>query len=114
MQGEALSVPNCSLVLCTAPPEAADALARRIVQERLAACVNLLPGVISHYLWKGRAETSGETLLLIKTTAERVTDLIVAIPRWHPYELPEVIAVEIRDGLPPYLRWLAEGSSPGA
>lgn len=95
------------VVLVACPPEAAPRLARRLVQDRLAACVNLLPRVASHYRWQGRVQADAETLLLIKTTAARYPALQDAIHQHHPYELPEVIAVPVTRGLPAYLDWVA-------
>ncbi|QDH69070.1 divalent-cation tolerance protein CutA [Marilutibacter alkalisoli] len=97
------------LVHCTCPDEAsADTLARALVEERLAACVSRLPGVRSTYRWQGEIEHADEVLLLIKTTAERLDALVERIHALHPYELPEVVAVEACGGLSPYLQWVAE------
>lgn len=96
------------LVLCNAPPEAADRLARALVEERLAACVNLIPKVTSIYRWEGKLCCEEEVTLLIKTAADRLPALTEAIRRLHPYELPEVIALalEPNEGEERYLRWL--------
>lgn len=97
------------IVYCTCPDAAsAEVLAHALVAERLAACVNALPGVRSTYRWQGRMETSNEVLLLIKTTGERLTALIERVQALHPNELPEVVAVEAHGGLTPYLDWVAE------
>lgn len=101
------------LILCTCPDgPAGDGIASALVAERLAACVNRVPGVSSTYRWKGEVCRDTEELLLIKTTRERfeaVRDRILAL---HPYELPEVIAVDITRGLDRYLSWI--GSETGA
>jgi periplasmic divalent cation tolerance protein len=95
------------LVLCTCPDEAvADRIASAVVEERLAACVNCLPGVTSTYRWQGKIHRDGEVLLLIKTTRERFDALREHIIALHPYELPEVIAVDIALGHAPYLAWI--------
>ena len=95
--------------LCTCPDESsAAAIAAALVSELLAACVNRLPAVRSTYRWQGRVEESEEVLLLIKTTRDRLDDLIGRVQAMHPYELPEVIAVEAKGGLAPYLTWVAE------
>lgn len=95
--------------LCTCPDDTtAAAIAAALVEERLAACVNRLPAVRSTYRWEGRVEDSEEVLLLIKTTRDRLDDLIARVQVLHPYELPEVIAVEAQGGLAPYLAWVAE------
>src|SRR5512143_2998223 len=96
------------LVLCTCPDEAAaDRIATALVEERLAACVSRVPGVASTYRWKGEVHRDSECLLLIKTTIERFDALRERIVALHPYELPEVIAVDVARGLPPYLDWIA-------
>lgn len=96
------------LVLTSLPDEAsALALADALVDERLAACVNVLAPCRSIYRWQGAMETATEIPLLIKTTAARYAALEAAIRARHPYELPEIIAVPIAHGLPEYLDWLA-------
>lgn len=96
------------LCLCSCPDQATAArIAGTLVDERLAACVNLLPGMQSVYRWQGRIEQAGEVLLLAKTTSQGFAGLRDRIVSLHPYELPEVIAVEIADGLPAYLDWIA-------
>jgi periplasmic divalent cation tolerance protein len=94
------------VVLVTAPPRRARALARSLVAYRLAACVNLVPGVRSVYRWKGRVEEAGETLLVAKTSAARLPDLLAAVEALHPYEVPEGIALRVDAGLAPYLAWV--------
>jgi periplasmic divalent cation tolerance protein len=96
------------VVLCACPDETvADRIAGALVEERLAACVNRLAGVVSTYRWKGEIHRDRECLLLIKTTIERFAVLRERIVALHPYELPEVIAVDIARGLPAYLDWIA-------
>lgn len=85
----------------------ADRLARALVEQRLAACVNMLPAVRSIYRWNDAVEEAAEVTLLIKTTAARYAELEQAILALHPYELPEVIAVPVSAGLPGYLGWIA-------
>lgn len=97
------------LILCTAPSdEVAATLARGIVEQKLAACVNVLPGVRSFYVWKGQLEDEPEVQLLIKTRRARYE----ALERWilenHPYDVPEVIALPIERGSRSYLTWLGE------
>lgn len=97
------------LVLSTCPdPHTADVLARALVEERLAACINVLPGIVSTYRWQGAVERGEEVLLLIKTTADRQDALVARLQALHPYELPEAIAVEAVGGLAAYLAWVAE------
>jgi len=83
-------------------------IARELVDARLAACVSCVPGVVSFYRWSGRVEEDAETLLLIKTTGERLEELKTHLLRIHPYEVPEFLVLNSRDGGEQYLRWLAE------
>lgn len=95
------------MVLCSCPEgESAAQLAAALVEARLAACVNRIPGVASCFRWEGRVDESHETLLVIKTTAERLEPLTVRIRELHPYELPEIVAVPVLGGLEPYLDWV--------
>ena len=97
------------LVLCACPDQStAQNIAEQLVDKRLAACINILPGVTSIYQWQGKRETAQEHLLLIKTTDEVYETLEQAITELHPYELPEVVAVSITRGLEPYLNWISE------
>ena len=97
------------LVLTTMPDEtSAKILARTLVSEKLAACINLLPQMTSIYEWKGVSEEGTEHLLLIKSTARAYPGLEAAIREIHPYELPEIIATPISHGLPDYLNWIVE------
>lgn len=96
------------LCLCTTPDLAtARAIADALVAERLAACVNLLPGMQSVYRWEGEVQRADEVQLLIKTTRTCLPALQARIVALHPYELPELIAVEAAGGLPAYLDWVA-------
>ena len=100
------------VVLITAPDrEVGEKLARSLVEAKLAACVSLLPGVTSIYRWEGEIERSEETLLVIKTTADRVTDLTRCAVELHPYDVPEVIALPVDGGHKPYLDWVADEST---
>jgi periplasmic divalent cation tolerance protein len=96
-----------SLIFCTCPDAAvAGRIAEALVEERLAACVNLLPGITSIYRWNGAVQRDPEVLALIKTTSERVAALTVRLRELHPYAIPEIIAVPIIEGLPDYLSWV--------
>lgn len=96
------------LALCTTPnEETAAQLARSLVEERLAACVNRIAGVRSTYRWDGDIHDDAEVLLLIKTTRERFEALKSRLPGLHPYDMPELIAFEAADGLAAYLGWVA-------
>ena len=96
-----------SLILSTCPDaDTAQRLARILVEERLAACVSLLLGGVSTYRWQGRVEQATEVQLLAKTPADRRDALMARLAELHPYELPEILAVETAAGLPAYLDWV--------
>ncbi len=96
------------LVTCGSAGEAGQ-IARALVEQRLAACVNLVETPVrSIYRWQGKIETASEYLLLIKTSREKLAALRELVERLHSYDVPEVIAVPIVDGSPEYLRWLEE------
>lgn len=95
------------LVFCTCPDTlTAQSLAHHLVEQRLAACVNLLPPMQSVYRWQGQIEQAQEVQLLIKTCADRLDALSAAIVQQHPYELPEILVVSPDAGLPAYLDWI--------
>ncbi len=101
------------LVLTNCPDEeTAGRIARTLVENRLAACVNVLPEVESTYRWQGSVEQAVEVPLLIKCTRERYAALEEAIRQLHPYTVPEIVAVPVVVGLPSYLRWVAEETTP--
>jgi periplasmic divalent cation tolerance protein len=103
------------LVLSTvARAEDGERIGRALVERGLAACVNVVPGLVSIYRWKGAVEREEERLLLIKTRRERFAALREALVALHPYEVPEVLALPIEDGHAPYLQWLDENTRAGA
>ena len=104
-----------TLLVLTNLPEraAAERLADTLLEQRLAACVNILAPCRSVYRWKGALQHDEEHPMLIKTTSERYAALEAAIRAGHPYELPEIIAVPIERGLQGYLDWVAAESSAG-
>ena len=101
-----MSPPLVVLVTCPNARHAAR-LARALLQRRLAACVSLVPGVQSLFWWEGRIDQAREVLLMIKTSAACFESLRNAVVRRHPYDVPEILALPIRHGHRPYLRWLA-------
>jgi periplasmic divalent cation tolerance protein len=102
------STPRSILVFTTLPQRAAaEALARELLAARLAACIQIGAAVESLYHWKGEIETASETPMAIKTRVELYAQVERAIRDRHPYELPEIVAVPITDGLPAYVDWIA-------
>lgn len=101
------------LVLTTLADAAqAESLARTLVDARVAACVSILPPCTSVYRWRGAVETAQETLLFIKTTSSRYAALETLVREHHPYDVPELIALPVDRGLPAYLDWLAQETTP--
>jgi periplasmic divalent cation tolerance protein len=101
------------LVLSTvASAEDGERLARTLVEQGVAACVNVVPGLTSFYRWEGKVQRDEERLLVIKTRADRFEELRRVLVDLHPYELPEVIALPVATGHAPYLAWLDESLSP--
>ncbi len=110
------------VVLCTAPLRGngdrlgADALAQRLVEERLCACVNLVGSlfpVTSWFRWEGRVDRAQEGFLILKTTAARLAALQARLQQLHPYAVPEVLAIDVANGLEAYLQWVRESVAPG-
>lgn len=98
------------LVLSTVgSAEDAQRVATGLVEQGLAACVNIVPGISSVYRWKGAVERASEVLLLIKTRSERFEAVRQALVALHPYELPEIVALPLEAGHAPYLAWLDDG-----
>lgn len=101
------------LILSTCPDtETAARIAHALVEERLAACVNRVSGVASTYRWQGEVLEDAEVLLLIKTTRERFEALRARLLELHPYDVPELIALDIVGGHTPYLDWIAQEAGP--
>ena len=103
-----MTAPAETLLVLTNLPDADSArqVARQLVEQRLAACVNILPACTSVYRWNDAIESATEVPLLIKTTLARYPALQAALTEVHPYELPEIIAVPLHEGLPAYLAWV--------
>jgi periplasmic divalent cation tolerance protein len=101
-------VTDALLVFTTLPSaDKAAEVAKVLVEERLAACANLLPAVRSIYRWQGKLMDENEVLVLLKTRAEHLERLKLRLLELHPYEVPEVLAVPVESGYQPYLEWLA-------
>jgi periplasmic divalent cation tolerance protein len=100
------------LVLTTCPDEStARRIARTLVEERLIACGNVIPDLSSIYRWRGVIEETGECLLLMKAPAERLAALAERLPALHPYEVPELLVLDVERGAGHYLRWVLEETS---
>jgi cystathionine beta-lyase len=110
-----LSASN-QVVFITAPSvEVGEQIARELLKQKLAACVNLLPGIRSLYTWREELQVDQEVLLVVKTRADLFSDRLVPLVQMiHPYELPEIIALPIDDGLPAYLNWIQQESTGGS
>jgi periplasmic divalent cation tolerance protein len=101
------------VVLTTVPDRAqAEAIAHALVEEGLAACVTILAPATSVYRWQGAVETASELPLMVKVAAARFDALRERLVALHPYEVPEVVALRVADGLPAYLQWVIEASPP--
>lgn len=97
------------MVICSCPDkDTANSIAENIVAQRLAACVNVLPMVESIYHWQGAIESAQESLLMIKTRKDKFLSLQATICSMHPYEVPEIIALDIEQGFPDYLHWISQ------
>jgi periplasmic divalent cation tolerance protein len=102
---------NLVVILTTMPDDTrADELARTLVDERLAACVNVHAAMTSTYRWKSAVEREPERQLVIKTTRDRVAALEVRLRALHPYELPEFLVLSVEGGSDAYLRWVREST----
>lgn len=102
--------PDSTRVALTTLPdaEAAEALVRRLVEERLVACGNIVPGLVSLYWWRGTLERAGEVLVVLKTTERLVPRLLARLPELHPYDVPELLVLPVEVGYRPYLEWVAQ------
>ncbi|MFB6262180.1 MAG: divalent-cation tolerance protein CutA [Bradymonadaceae bacterium] len=99
------------VVLCNCAPEESEALAEGLVERNLAACVNIVSGVQSHYEWEGEVCRDEEDTLLIKTTDERYADLKGWLLEEHSYDVPEIVAFEATDVQSAYLEWVERQTS---
>jgi periplasmic divalent cation tolerance protein len=100
--------PDVRVVLVTAPPQEAENLAKQVVEERLAACANLLPGVVSFYWWQGKLNRDPETLIIFKTRRALVQKLLKRVKALHSYTVPEFLALPVRAANPEYARWVRD------
>ena len=104
-----MAKPRFKIVLVTAPDlKTARRLARVVLEARLIACANLVPGIESHYRWQGRVERSAEVLMVLKTSQPRLARLEKLIMTNHPYDTPEFVVFDLDGGAKKYLAWWAE------
>jgi periplasmic divalent cation tolerance protein len=99
--------------ITAADREEAGRLAQRLLEERLAACVNIIAGADSRFWWRGRLDEARESLLIVKTRGRLLADVIDAVKKVHSYDVPEIIALPIIGGNPEYLDWIDEAVRPG-
>ncbi len=106
------SIVMIRLVMVTFPSsELASTIGRALIEERLAACVNLIPAVRSIFRWQDKICDETEVLAVFKTTADAAPTLVERVAQLHPYDVPEAIVIDVADGLPPYLAWIAAAVS---
>jgi periplasmic divalent cation tolerance protein len=104
---------HISAVMITTPDiKTAESLATLLVENHLAACVNIIPGLLSIYKWEGKLNKDSECLLIAKTASSNLEELVNAVKANHPYTQPEIIAWEIDGGSPAYLEWVISSSQP--
>ena len=100
-------------ILCTAPDAAsAERIAGALLEQRLAACVNLVPGLTSYFRWEGKVQREAEVLMIIKTRRARFDAVAACVKASHPYTVPELIALAVDSSTPDYLAWLTENTNP--
>jgi periplasmic divalent cation tolerance protein len=105
-----MSLDSDVLIVLTTWPDAATAraAAQMLVEEGLAACANVVPGVESIYRWEGKVDRASEVLMILKTTVARYAALESRIRALHSYEVPEIVGLRVSDGLPAYLQWVVQ------
>ena len=101
------------LIFATCSPEGAEPLLRALLEERLVACGNLVPGVVSHYWWQGRIERDEEVVMLMETTAALVSEATTRLRELHPYDVPKIVVIDPESADPDYLAWLRSVTRAG-
>lgn len=110
-----MTEPAVRAVFVSGPDSATlESIGRALVDERLAACVNIIPAVTSVYRWQGETRADAEALAIIKTTEDRIRAVGLRVADLHPYDVPEFIAVEVPEGSPAYLQWVRESVTEGS
>ena len=105
---------DVTVLLCTCPPAHAEDLAAALLEQKLVACVNVIAGVASRYRWKGKLERDDESLLILKTRKALVPEVVAALAKLHPYDVPELLALPVEQGGAAYLDWVREATAPDA
>ena len=105
---------QCSIYITVPDAEAAKRIARVLVEERLAACVNILGAITSVYRWEGAIHEEGEVAMIAKTDAGRVASLTGRVKALHPHQVPCIVAWPIEDGYAPYLDWISAETEPSS
>ena len=109
-----MTEPAVRVVLVSGPDsETLESIGRSLVDERLAACVNIIPGMTSVYRWQGETKADPEALAIIKTTRDRIPAVQLRVADLHPYDVPELVSLEVAEGSPAYLRWVTESVTEG-
>ncbi|MCL1818467.1 MAG: divalent-cation tolerance protein CutA [Spirochaetaceae bacterium] len=103
---------EAGVVMISAPPPAAESLARILVEGRAAACAQIIPRIVSVYRWEGSVHTDEEALLVVKTLKSKLGQIRAILKENHPYELPELVFLPVTDGLQEYLDWIRDSVSP--
>lgn len=113
-----MTAADAVVVFCTAPAAATEGqpggheIARQLVEDRLCACVKVMPKVQSYYRWEGRIESAEELLLIAKTTPSAIPRLRQRLVELHPYDVPELVELPVAGGLPAYLAWIVDSVEP--
>ena len=104
---------NIRVVLVSIPRDEANKLAKSLVENHLAACINVVPKIESYFWWDNKLEHEEEALLIIKTTQKRFDELRAWVVENHPYDLPEIISLPLSDGLSDYIEWVKKETERG-
>lgn len=105
---------DCCMIYATFPSRVeADRIGRAVVDKRLAACVNILPGMTSIYRWQGKIETGDEVVMILKTKTSRADPLVAEIKRLHPYDVPAITVIPLSGGNSDFLAWIANETGDG-
>ena len=104
---------NIRVVFISMSRDEAKKFGRTIVEERLAACVNIVPQIDSYFWWNGEVQSDQESLMILKTTEAKIDKLIKFVKENHPYDIPEIITLPVAEGLPDYINWIIDEMGKG-